>query len=271
MSDRVPPFSLEQIGTGTVRFPSGAPIPNISDASVDPYVQTRMPKGVQVEGLQFWPQAKGFYPGLVLLHEWWGLNSQIKDFANRLACEGFCVLVPNLYVRQGGIVTGNAEVAEALMGRTKESELLQDVNSCCEFLNTRDHIKRNIHGVVGFGMGGSLAIRFACHRKRLRTAVSFYGKMVSPPTVLKDLYCPIQYHRGSADEWVTAEEVAQLRQAAEEYGKRVEFHTYDGAPHAFCNETRQGAYRPEAREQAWEAMVTYLHDCFKADMQPAGT
>ena len=44
MSGRVPPFSLEQIGTGTVRFPSGAPIPHISDASVDPYVQTRMPK-----------------------------------------------------------------------------------------------------------------------------------------------------------------------------------------------------------------------------------
>ncbi|MCH6558248.1 MAG: dienelactone hydrolase family protein, partial [Nitrospirae bacterium] len=65
-------------------------------------------------------------------------------------------------------------------------------------------------------------------------------------SILKDLCCPLQYHRGSADEWVSAEEVAQLCQAAEEYGKRVEIHTYDGAPNAFCNETRQEAYRPEA-------------------------
>ncbi|MES4785190.1 MAG: hypothetical protein C4294_04545, partial [Nitrospiraceae bacterium] len=65
------------------------------------------------------------------------------------------------------------EVAEALASRIKERDLLQDINSCCEFLNTRDHVKRNVHGVIGFGLGGSLAIRFACQRKRLRAAVAF--------------------------------------------------------------------------------------------------
>ena len=52
------------------------------------------------------------------------------------------------------------------MGKLNESLVLQDINSCCEFLNTRDYIKRNIHGVVGYGMGGSYALRFACQRKR---------------------------------------------------------------------------------------------------------
>ncbi|MFQ5991083.1 MAG: dienelactone hydrolase family protein [Nitrospiraceae bacterium] len=267
MTERVTPFSLDQIGTGAVRFPSGAPIPSITDTSVDPYSKTRIPKEVQVEALQFWPQVKGVYPGIVVLHEWWGLNSQIKDLANRLACEGFGVIVPNLYVRQGGMVTANAEVAEMLMNKTKESDLLQDVNSCCEFLNTRDHVKRNVHGVVGFGVGGTLALRFACQRKRLRTAVSFYGKVGSASGVLKDLYCPVQYHRGTADEWVDAAEVEQLREASQEYKKRVDIHSYDGAPHAFCNETRKETYRPEAMEKAWEAMVTFLNDCFKADMK----
>ena len=261
----IPPFPLDKIGVNAVRFPSGVPIPSVSDTMTDPYAVTRISKEAQVEGLRFWPQEKGTYPGLVLLHEWWGLTSQIKDLAARLACEGYAVLLPNLYIRQGGMVTVNAEVAAALMSRMKESEMLQDVNSCCEYLNTRDQVKRNSHGVIGFGMGGSLAIRFACQRKRLRAAVSFYGKMVMPPAVLKDLACPLLYHRAGADEWVTAEEVEHLRQAAKDFEKSVEIRTYDGAPHAFCNETRKDAYRPEAAKLAWESTVAFLSDRFKAD------
>ena len=265
MPDRVSPFTLEQIGTSAVRFPSGAPIPTITDVSADPYARTRISKDAQVEGLLFWPQEKKTYPSLVLLHEKWGLNAQIKDLANRLACDGYTVIVPNLYGRQGGMVTANEEVALALMSRMNETLLLQDISSCCEFLNTRDHVKRNVHGVIGFGLGGSLAIRLACQRKRLRGAVAFYGRMISPPTVLKDLYCPVLYHRAGADDWVPAEEVEQLRQAAKEYRKQVEIRTYEGMPHAFCNETRKDVYRPEAARMAWEATVAFLSDCFKAD------
>lgn len=263
MSERIPPFTKEQIGTSAVRFPSGAPIPSITDSSVDPYAKTRMPKEIQVEGVMFWPQGKGTYPGLIVLHEAWGLNAQIKDLASRLACEGFVTLVPNLYARQGGMVTANAEVASALAERIKESDLLQDLNSCCEFLNTRDHVKRNIHGTVGFGMSALLAMKLACQRKRLRAAVIFYGKPATPLSILKDLYCPLLYHRAGADVSVSQEEIEQLRQAATEYGKRLTIQTYDGAPHAFCNETRPDSYRQEAARNAWESTVEFLNDCFK--------
>ncbi len=263
MTERVTPFSLDQIGTGVVRFPSGVPIPTMSDEATDPYARTRMSKHVLVEGLQFWPQQKDTFPGLLLLHEWWGLNVQMKDLAYRLACEGYVVLVPNLYARQGGMVTANAEVAAALMSRNIEAGLLQDLNSCCEFLNTRDAVKRNIYGVIGFGMGGSLALRFACQRKRLRAAVAFYGKMIAPPSLLKDLPCPLLYHQAGADDWVTPAEVDQLREAAKEYGKHVQVKVYDNAPHAFCNETRKDTYRPEAAHEAWEMTVAFLSDCFR--------
>ena len=264
MSERVPPFLLAQIGTNAVRFPSGVPIPSISDASVNPYAQSRLPKEVQVEGLLFWPQEKGTYPGLIVMHDWWGLHVQIKDLANRLACEGYTVLVPNLYGRQGGMVTANAEVAASLMARVKETDLLQDLVSCCDYLNTRDHVKRNIHGVVGFGMGASLAIRFACHRKLLRSAVAFYGKVITPLSLLKDLHCPLLYHHAGADESISAEQVALLQQAGKEYDKRVEIKTYEGAPHAFCNDMLPDVYRPQATGAAWDATVEFLQDCFKA-------
>lgn len=265
MSQRIPPFTKEQIGTGTVRFPSGTPIPSITDTSVDPYARTRVPKETQVEGLMFWPQVKGTYPGLVVLHEAWGLNVQIKDLASRLAREGFVTLVPNLYTRQGGMVTANTEVAVALAERIKEQDLLQDINSCCEFLNTRDHVKRNIHGVIGFGTSGPLAIKFACQRKRLRASVVFYSNQAVSPSLLKDLVCPLLYHRAGADGPVTAQQVEGLLQAAKDFGKRVEVLNYQDAPSGFCNET-QATYRPDASEKAFESTINFLTDCFKDKM-----
>ena len=252
------PFTLQQIGTGTSRFPSGVALPTITDASVDPYIRTRPVKAVQVECIEFWPQEKGTYPGIVLLHEWWGLNSQIKDLGARQACEGYGVIIPNLYARIGGMVTGNAEVAEALMGKLNEAHALQDINSCCEFLNTREFIKRNIHGVVGFGMGGTLAMKFACQRKRLRGAVSYYGRMLQPDTAFKDMFCPVLYHYAELDPWVSAQDIERMRQSAQEHHKTIEVRTYAGSPHAFSNESRPDSYREEAATEAWAATAQFL-------------
>ncbi|MGH7230537.1 MAG: dienelactone hydrolase family protein [Nitrospiraceae bacterium] len=265
MSDHTPPFSSQQIGTSSFRFSSGVPIPTMMDASTDPYFRTRVPKEAQVEGIQFWPQEKGAYPGIVLLHEEWGLTSQIKDLAQRLACEGYAVMVPNLYGRQGGMVTADTEVAEALAARAKEDDLLQDVNSCCEFFNSRDMIKRNAHGVIGFGMGGSLAIRFACQRKRLRAAVAVYGKVTTPAAVLKTLCCPVLYHRAGSDPCVSDEQMASLVDAGKESGKPIDIQTYEHAPHGFCNYTRREQYRPDAAHAAWESTVSFLRRCFQSD------
>ncbi|HEU4685981.1 MAG TPA: dienelactone hydrolase family protein [Nitrospira sp.] len=257
------PFTLQQIGTGTCRFPSGAAIPTATDAAVDPYIRTRISKDFQVDCIQFWPQEKGSYPGLVLLHEWWGLNSQIKDLGARLACEGYNVIIPNLYGRLGGMVTANAEVAEALMNKLSEPLVLQDINSCCEFMNTRDYGKRNVHGIVGFGMGGTFALRFAAQRKRLRAAVSFYGRIPDPQTMVKDLYCPVLYHHAGRDPWVSGEDVTRLASLAKEHQKRVEIRTYPDAEHAFCNELRPGSYRADAAAEAWNATASFLKTCFQ--------
>lgn len=257
------PFTLAQIGTGTARFPSGAPIPTYTDQMVDPYFKTRMPKEVQVETILFWPQEKGVYPGLVLLHDWWGLTGQMKDLGARLACEGYFVVVPNLYGRLGGMVTANDEVAEALMGKLTEALVLQDINSCCEYLNTREITKRNIHGVVGYGMGASLALKFATQRKRLRAAVAYYGKTLEPRELIKDIQAPILYHHAGQGTWASREDVEQFRAAGTEYGKKIEVQTYADAPQAFCNEMKKDQYRPDATAQAWERTALFLKTCFQ--------
>ena len=252
------PFTLQQIGTAASRFPSGIALPTITDASVDPYIRTRPIQPLQVECIEWWPPEKGRSPGSVLLPEWWGLNSQIKDLGARLACEGYGVIIPNLYARIGGMVTGNAEVAEALMGKLNEGLALQDINSCCEFLNTREFIKRNIHGVVGFGMGGALAMRFACQRKRLRAAVSYYGRLGQADTALKDVLCPVLYHYAAQDSWVSAQDIERLQQSAVEQKRTLEIRTYADAPHGFSNESRPDHYREQASNEAWAATALFL-------------
>lgn len=257
------PFSLDQIGTGTARFPSGVPIPTHSDAMVDPYIKTRMPKEVQVETLLFWPQDNALHPGLVLLHDRWGLTGQIKDLGARLACEGYVVVIPNLYGRLGGMVTANDDVAEALMAKNNDALVLRDINSCCEYLNTKDFAKRNIHGVVGYGMGASLALRFAAQRKRLRATVAYYGKMFQPHDLMKEVVSPILYHQAGQDTWATADDAEQLRAAAAEHSKKVEFYSYPDAPHAFCNEMKTDAYRADITAAAWERSAIFLKSCFQ--------
>lgn len=257
------PFSLDQIGTGTARFPSGVPIPTHTDQMVDPYFKSKMPKEHQVDCLLFWPQQAGTYPGLVLLHDWWGLTGQMKDLGARLACEGYMVILPNLYGRLGGMVTANDEVAAALLERQNDDQVITDINSCCEYLNTRTTAKKNIHGVVGYGMGGSYALRFACHRKRLRAAVSYYGKMVTPREVMKDLFSPVLYHQAGKGIWATEDDIEQLQSASVEYGKRIDIQCYPNAVHAFCNEMKPNAYDADSASLAWERTASFLKSCFQ--------
>lgn len=144
------------------------------------------------------------------------------------------------------------------MGKLNEGFALQDINSCCEFLNTREFIKRNIHGVVGFGMGGTLAMRFASQRKRLRASVSYYGRMIQSDTGLKDVLCPVLYHYAEQDPWVSAQDIARLRQSAQEHNKTLEIRSYAGAPHAFANESRPDNYREQAAAEAWSVTASFL-------------
>jgi carboxymethylenebutenolidase len=270
MLKRVTPFTPEQIGFSSVRFSSKGVFDTHKDKMVDPYAQTRIPKEAQVEGVHFFPQEKGKFPAIVLLHERWGLNGQIKAVATRLACEGYVVLLPNLYGRQGGMITANAEVADTLVERMDQETVLQDINASCEWLNTNiaedellDQTRRNFHAVIGFGIGGTLAIRFACRRKRLRAAVSFYGNPPNDLDEIKNMHCPLLYHAAEKDDRVTSEELDALKKAAEEAGKNLEIISYPGTTHSFFNESKADIYHAESAEKAWEETVEFIDKVLK--------
>ncbi len=272
MAEHVSPFTLEQIGTKPVRFSSSGIFATHKDQMVDPYTATRIPKEAQVEGTQYLPQGKGPFPSIILLHDRWGLTSQIQTIAKQLACEGYIVLAPNLYGRQGGMITANDEVAEALMARLNHEQALEDLNACCEFLNTNitedillDNTKRNMHAVIGLGMGGNIAIQLAARRRRMRAAVSFYGSLPDNiQDITKQLYCPLLYHAVNQNGSSSLDDVKQFQAQAQEGGKKIDIQSYPDATAGFCNQAHPHTYHEETAQEAWRVTIAFIDGILKA-------
>ncbi len=263
-------YSLDQIGYTLVRFNSTGIFETHKDRMVDPYAETRMHKVPQVEGIQYAPQVtQKILPALVVLHDLWGLTSPIQDLAKALACHGYVVLVPNLYGRLGGMVTANAEVAEALMEKLNEPQALQDINACFEYLNCNltedtvlDRTVRNGHGVVGFGMGGTLAIKIAAHRRRLQAAVAIGGTVPTSPEIAQGLYCPLMMQQAGQNPQSSAEDLDRFCNTAKEAGKTVTLHSYTEALPGFWYPNSPN-YRHADLENALQTSLDFISNLIR--------
>ena len=196
-------------------------------------------------------------PAVVVLHEWWGLNDHIKHIARRFAEAGYVALVPDLYSRQGHQVTHDANEAAKLMDGLSSQLVLRDLNAATGFLKQQHSVDPWRLGVVGFCMGGTLAFNQAEHNSDLKAAVIFYGKV--PPIESFDyLLCPILYHYGEQDGWVTKQEVERVRQGLAQYGKPGEVITYPNGAHAFFNDTRPDVYSERDARLAWDRTLQFF-------------
>lgn len=198
-------------------------------------------------------------PALLLLHEWWGLNDHTRDVAQRFTREGYVVLAPDLYSRQGNAATQDPAGAAQLMEGLSSQRALRDLNAGLRFLKAQPFVDPLALGVVGFSMGGTLGLTMAAHNSDVKAAVIFYGK-VPPPDSFRYLLCPILFHHGGKDGWVTSREVDLLRQGLEQHGKPARIATYPEADHGFFNDARPEAYRRADAELAWQRTLRFLGD-----------
>ena len=215
--------------------------------------------GVMVTGFLARPLARPPFgcPAVLVLHEWWGLNEQIKQVARRFAEAGFAALVPDLYSRQNHRVTDSPQEAAALMAALSSQWALRDLNAATRHLKAKPFVDPLRVGVVGFSMGGMIALNLIGHNSDLKAAVAFYAKVPPPETVVYQL-CPVQFHHAGKDAWVTRKEVDTLRQSLEQNGKSGEIHIYPDADHGFFNETRPDAYRAQDAALAWDRTLQFL-------------
>lgn len=190
---------------------------------------------------------------VILIQEWWGINENIKNIAQRYADEGFIAVTPDLY--RGILATSPDEAAKLMNGLAIEDGL----NTIESAMNKAREVYGASHfGISGYCMGGTYALRAACELEGISAAAPFYGD-VPPEDILQKLSVPVVFVSGIHDKWINPEKVAGLEAAADKYELDVESLKYD-ADHAFCNNTRPEVYNEEAAEDAWAKVIGFFKD-----------
>ena len=199
------------------------------------------------------PTAEGPQSAIVLVHEWWGLNDQMKSIADRWAAEGFIALVPDLY---GGTVVpiGKSDEAAAAMNALDFAKALQTIAVAVETLRTHPRSTGKV-AVSGYCMGGALSFAASTQIKGLAAVVPFYG--LPPSASWENVDAPIQAHFAAHDDWATVAGAKQIQETLAAQGKQMELHVYD-AQHAFCNDKRPEVYDAAAAAHAWKRAVEFV-------------
>lgn len=195
-------------------------------------------------------------PGLLVLQEFWGLNDHIKDVTRRLAAEGFVALAPDMY---DGKVTADPTVARQMLTSLDPAAALQKLHGAVDCLKTNANVAKDKIGVIGFCMGGFLALNIACHNRNIQVATPFYGR-IPPDSVLENLTAPVLYFFGEQDKHLPAADVDRLEQFIKRTGRSGGVVRYPQADHAFFNDTRKEVYREADAKDAWGKALSFLRE-----------
>jgi len=210
--------------------------------------------GGEAEGYLALP-AVGSGPGVVVIQEWWGLVPHITDLCERFASAGLVALAPDLY--HGAATTEPDEAAKLMMALNLE-QAAKDLSGAVAEVARKGNGKV---GVVGFCMGGGLALMLAANAgDAVQAVVPFYGAVPweSASPDYANMSAAVQGHFAEKDDWVNAEMVATLDTTLRENGVEFEAFTYPGTDHAFFNDARSEVYDAEAAGLAWRRTLEFL-------------
>lgn len=192
------------------------------------------------------------HPGVVLIHEWWGLNDTMKAQADTLAKAGYVVLAVDLF--KGRVATTPDQARQQTQGVVAD-EAIGNLKSAVNFLRSRQDVGKVASW--GYCFGGRWSLQLAMAQKDLGAAVIYYGQLETDPAKLQGLP-PIQGVFGEADASIPMTQVRAFDQALTQAGVKHEIHSYPNAPHAFANPTGGEQYRPEAAADAYAKTLSFL-------------
>jgi carboxymethylenebutenolidase len=209
--------------------------------------------------------SSGAGPGVLVLQEWWGLDPNIKQVADRLASEGFVALAPDLY---HGELAGHDEMdkAASLMNAMPPDRAARDMAGAIDYLLAHDTVQGDAVGVVGFCMGGMLALLIsALQGDKVAAVVPHYGAPLGDMAPdWSGLTASVQGHFAENDDFFGPEPVKALEAELKAMGKEVDFTVYPGTGHAFAGEHNAlGTYDEEAAKTSWQRTLAFLREKLK--------
>ncbi len=199
------------------------------------------------------PAGGGPHPGVVVIHEAYGLNDNIKDITRRLAREGYAALGVDLFSGRNRAICMARYMAGMLAGSVNRAGV-DDLKSALTYLAKLDDVDAQHLGAIGFCMGGSFAIAWACTDARLKAIAPFYGSNPRPLEAVKRL-CPVVGSYPGKD--FTARAGKALDAALTEYGVRHDIKIYPDARHSFFNDAAR-SYDDAAAADSWHRVLDFF-------------
>lgn len=193
-------------------------------------------------------------PGVIVIHENRGLNPHIKDVARRMALEGYLALAFDALSPQGG-TPDDEGVAREMMGNLDADETLANLAAAVPFLAGHAECTGKV-GAMGFCWGGGYANWLAAAGTTLNASVPYYGRQI-PIEDVPDITAPLCLQYAGIDERINAG-IADYEAALKANGKPYEIHIYEGAQHAFNNDTNDTRYNKEAADLAWSRTIAFF-------------
>jgi len=202
------------------------------------------------------PKKKAKYAAVMVIHENRGLNPHIEDVTRRMALEGFLAFAPNALAPLGG-TPDDADKARELFQKLDAKKTIANFAKGFDYLNTRKDCNGKF-GCIGFCWGGGMANNLAVQVPTLRAAVSYYGRQADVADVPK-IKAALLLHYAEMDERINAG-IAAYEEALKANGIDFTIHMYNGAQHAFNNDTAPTRYNAEAAQLAWSRTITFLKE-----------
>lgn len=211
------------------------------------------------------PRAERPKPTVIILHDIFGASAFYRDMGKRLADAGFAAILPDLFVREGPLANNSREAAFARGGKHSSVVAIEDIRAIVETLTTEG---RNV-GVIGFCMGGTLALLAASRIPQVKAAVVYYGFPVnanpsanrpySPIEEVGQLQAPVLGFFGEEDRGVGPDNVRRYEEAAKRAGKTIDVTIYPGVGHGFLTFASEGPAAQPSRE-SWSRAIQFLKE-----------
>ncbi len=201
------------------------------------------------------PKAEKKYPAVIVIHENRGLNDHIRDVTRRMALEGFLAIAPDALSASGG-TPPDEDMARTQMRVLDYPTTVKNFTAAVKYLKTHPQSTGKV-GCTGFCWGGAMTNQVAVNAPDLDAAVPYYGRQPEEKDVTK-IQAPLMMHYGGTDERINAG-IADFEKALKSTNKEYQSFIYDGAGHAFNNDTGT-RYDKEAADLAWSRTVAFFKE-----------
>jgi carboxymethylenebutenolidase len=204
------------------------------------------------------------FPAVVMIHEWWGLNENIKNMAESLAKKGYVVLAVDLY---NGQVANTTESAQNLVSKVREnpSESINNLQHAVRYLASLENVNSSKIASLGWCFGGGQSLQLALNTEPgypLAATIIYYGNLVSDQESLSKIKWPVLGIFGDQDKSIPVDSVKQFEDALNANGITNEIYIYKGVGHAFANPSGDN-YAPQETQDAWQKTVSFLEKYLK--------